>query len=86
MLTDPTQQTNLALNVSETIINLHRPYYAKALYDVDIVESIYKPSFYTVIERCGVSTNPENPSSTTILISDRSSSALLPTSILAFPL
>ena len=27
------KQTNLALNISETIINLHRPYYAKALYD-----------------------------------------------------
>ncbi|KAM5344358.1 hypothetical protein ACJ41O_012895 [Fusarium nematophilum] len=48
------QQTNLALNVSETIINLHRPYYAKALYDVDRVESIYKSSFYTVIERCAI--------------------------------
>ncbi|SPO00337.1 uncharacterized protein DNG_03182 [Cephalotrichum gorgonifer] len=48
------QQTNLALNVSETIINLHRPYYAKALYDVDRDESPYKSSFYTVIERCGI--------------------------------
>ncbi|KAI9147388.1 hypothetical protein HJFPF1_12408 [Paramyrothecium foliicola] len=27
------QQMNLALNTCETIINLHRPYYAKALYD-----------------------------------------------------
>lgn len=53
-LTGTKQQTNLALNISETIINLHRPYYAKALYDVDRVESIYKSSFYTVIERCGV--------------------------------
>lgn len=50
------KQTNFALNISETIINLHRPYYAKALYDVDRVESIYKPSFYTVIERCGAGT------------------------------
>ncbi|KAI0886892.1 fungal-specific transcription factor domain-containing protein [Annulohypoxylon maeteangense] len=48
------QQTNLALNVSETIINLHRPYYAKALYEVDSIESIYKSSFYTVIERCAI--------------------------------
>lgn len=46
---------NLALNVSETIINLHRPYYAKALYDIDDrVKSIYAPSFLTVIERCAV--------------------------------
>ncbi|CAI6088301.1 unnamed protein product [Clonostachys chloroleuca] len=48
------QQSNFALNVSETIINLHRPYYAKALYEVDRVESIYKTSFYTVIERCAI--------------------------------
>ncbi|KAJ0104372.1 hypothetical protein J7T55_011156 [Diaporthe amygdali] len=34
-LTSNNQQTNLALNISETVINLHRPYYAKALYDVD---------------------------------------------------
>ncbi|KAK2600059.1 hypothetical protein QQS21_005223 [Conoideocrella luteorostrata] len=48
------QQTNLALNVSETVINLHRPYYARALYDVDRVEHIYKPSFYAVIEHCAI--------------------------------
>ncbi|VUC36500.1 unnamed protein product [Clonostachys rosea] len=48
------QQSNFALNVSETVINLHRPYYAKALYEVDRVESIYKTSFYTVIERCAM--------------------------------
>lgn len=60
-LTDIIQQTNLALNVSETIINLHRPYYAKALYDVDRFESIYKSSFYTVIERCGVSIRSKHP-------------------------
>ncbi|CVL07393.1 uncharacterized protein FMAN_14333 [Fusarium mangiferae] len=53
-LTISFQQTNLALNVSETIINLHRPYYARALYDADHSESIYKASFYTVVERCGI--------------------------------
>ncbi|KFZ06247.1 hypothetical protein V501_07591 [Pseudogymnoascus sp. VKM F-4519 (FW-2642)] len=50
------QQTNLALNISETIINLHRPYYAKALYD-DIdnyARSTYASSFFTVIERCAI--------------------------------
>ncbi|THC88982.1 hypothetical protein EYZ11_011566 [Aspergillus tanneri] len=48
------QQMNLALNISETIINLHRPYYAKALYEdkEDTVRSIYATSFLTVIERC----------------------------------
>ncbi|KAI2835855.1 hypothetical protein CBS11852_10088 [Aspergillus niger] len=49
------QQSNLALNISETIINLHRPYYAKALYDInERTKSIYAPSFLTVIERCGI--------------------------------
>ena len=61
-ITDLKQQTNLALNVSETIINLHRPYYAKALYEVDRAESIYKPSFYTVIERCGVRLSSDHKS------------------------
>lgn len=60
-MTDTNQQTNLALNISETIINLHRPYYAKTLYDVDNVdniESVYKHSFYTIIERCAVWDKP----------------------------
>jgi hypothetical protein len=52
---------NLALNISETIINLHRPYYAKALCDdiEDRVQSVYMPSFLTVVERCAVSTSAE---------------------------
>ncbi|KAL4901553.1 hypothetical protein BDW74DRAFT_187209 [Aspergillus multicolor] len=50
------QQMNLALNISETIINLHRPYYAKALYadNGDSVKSVYALSFLTVIERCAI--------------------------------
>ncbi|RSL70432.1 hypothetical protein CEP53_001842 [Fusarium sp. AF-6] len=48
------RQTNLALNLSETIINLHRPYYARVLHDANHSESIYKPSFYIVIERCAI--------------------------------
>ena len=51
------QQMNLALNISETIINLHRPYYAKALYE-DVQEGIMSPctpSFLAVVERCSVS-------------------------------
>ena len=50
------QQMNLALNISETIINLHRPYYAKALYE-DIENDgrgLYGPSYFTVIERCAI--------------------------------
>ncbi|KAI8666838.1 Fungal-trans domain-containing protein [Fusarium keratoplasticum] len=53
-LTISFQQTNLALNVSETIINLHRPYYARVLHDANHGESVYKPSFYIVIERCAI--------------------------------
>lgn len=54
--TNVDQQTNLALNISETVINLHRPYYAKALYDDvdDPVKSKYAPSFLAVVERCSV--------------------------------
>ncbi|KAF2014262.1 hypothetical protein BU24DRAFT_423267 [Aaosphaeria arxii CBS 175.79] len=50
------QQMNLAINISETFMNLHRPYYAKALYDEegDGSRSIYAPSFLTVIERCAM--------------------------------
>ncbi|KAL5330096.1 hypothetical protein ACEPPN_003620 [Leptodophora sp. 'Broadleaf-Isolate-01'] len=50
------RQTNLALNVSETIINLHRPYYAKALYEQidDRMKSAYASSFLAVIERCAI--------------------------------
>lgn len=48
------KQTNLALNIAETVINLHRPYYARALYDdvINPVKSRYAPSFLAVIERC----------------------------------
>ena len=55
-IADLVQQSNLALNICETIINLHRTYFAKALYDTkdDMVGSPYMPSFLTVIERCAV--------------------------------
>nr|XP_018263450.1 uncharacterized protein I303_03319 [Kwoniella dejecticola CBS 10117]OBR85608.1 hypothetical protein I303_03319 [Kwoniella dejecticola CBS 10117] len=50
------QQTSLALNISETIIFLHRPYFAKVLYSKteDRIRSVYAPSYLAVIERCGV--------------------------------
>ncbi|WVF69452.1 hypothetical protein IAT40_004229 [Kwoniella sp. CBS 6097] len=50
------QQTSLALNISETIIFLHRPYFAKALYSDtgDRMRSVYASSYLAVIERCGV--------------------------------
>lgn len=52
------KQVSLALNISETIINLHRPYYAKHLYDDidDSVASTYAPSYLSVVERCAVRT------------------------------
>ncbi|KAL4970486.1 fungal specific transcription factor domain-containing protein [Aspergillus stella-maris] len=55
-MTKSFQQSNLALNICETIINLHRPYYAKALYEDidDRLKSVYAPSFMTVIERCAM--------------------------------
>ncbi|KAK5094261.1 hypothetical protein LTS08_008681 [Lithohypha guttulata] len=50
------QQMNLAFNISETFINLHRPYYAKALYEDidDRLKSVYAQSFLAVIERCTI--------------------------------
>nr|XP_019051366.1 hypothetical protein I302_01815 [Kwoniella bestiolae CBS 10118]OCF30296.1 hypothetical protein I302_01815 [Kwoniella bestiolae CBS 10118] len=50
------QQTSLALNISETIIFLHRPYFARVLYSdtQDRVRSAYATSYLAVIERCGV--------------------------------
>jgi hypothetical protein len=55
-MTSSFQQTNLAINISETLINLHRPYYAKALYNQmdSRTKALYEPSFLTVIERCAV--------------------------------
>ncbi|KAH7070681.1 hypothetical protein BKA63DRAFT_545166 [Paraphoma chrysanthemicola] len=53
------QQMSLALNISETFINLHRPYYARALYGNvdDSLNMVYGPSFLTVIERCAIIIN-----------------------------
>ena len=50
------QQMNLSFNISETFINLHRPYYAKALYkDIDDdLRSLYAQSYLAVIERCTI--------------------------------
>lgn len=50
------QQTNLSFNISETFINLHRPYYAKALYEDidDRLRSVYAQSYLAVIERCTI--------------------------------
>lgn len=50
------QQMNLTFNISETFIDLHRPYYAKALYEDidDRVKSMYAQSYLAVIERCTI--------------------------------
>lgn len=53
------QQFTLALNISETILFLHRPYFAKALHErlQDPTRSLYGPSYLAVVERCNVSLN-----------------------------
>lgn len=63
---------NLELNISETIINLHRPYYAKALFDDidDSIKSEYAPSFLTVIERCAVGSNVECSYNSDLILAD----------------
>ena len=50
----------MALNICETIIWLHRPYYAKALYaeNDSRQSSDYVASYLAVIERCAVSLRP----------------------------
>ncbi|KAJ4987063.1 transcriptional regulatory protein C1F7.11c 2 [Stagonosporopsis vannaccii] len=50
------QRMNLAFNISETFINLHRPYYAKVLYNPndESIRSLCAPSFLTTIERCAI--------------------------------
>ncbi|GFZ52287.1 hypothetical protein JCM24511_10060 [Saitozyma sp. JCM 24511] len=50
------QQFTLALNISETILFLHRPYFAKALHErlQDPTRSLYGPSYLAVVERCNV--------------------------------
>lgn len=51
------QQFTLAMNINECYVHLHRPYFAKALYESpgDPTRSKYGPSYLTVVERCHVS-------------------------------
>ncbi|WVW85195.1 hypothetical protein I302_107233 [Kwoniella bestiolae CBS 10118] len=53
------QQSTLAINLSETFLFLHRPYYARALHDgsQDPTKSPFGPSFLAVVERCQVIIN-----------------------------
>ncbi|WRT69339.1 uncharacterized protein IL334_006323 [Kwoniella shivajii] len=48
------QQSTLAINLSETLLFLHRPYYAQALHDQseEPTKSSFGPSFLAVVERC----------------------------------
>lgn len=50
------QQFTLYLNISEAIIFLHRPYFARALHDTvpDPTLSVFGQSYLTVVERCNV--------------------------------
>ena len=51
------QQFTLAMNVCESFVLLHRPYFARALHESpkDPTKSIYAQSYLCVIERCNVS-------------------------------
>ncbi|WVQ67495.1 uncharacterized protein L199_005695 [Kwoniella botswanensis] len=53
------QQSTLAINLSETFLFLHRPYYARALHDAsqEPTKSSFGPSFLAVVERCQVIIN-----------------------------
>ncbi|OWZ37418.1 hypothetical protein C347_00109 [Cryptococcus neoformans AD2-60a] len=48
------QQFTLYVNISETLLFLHRPYFAKALHErlSDPTRSIYGQSYLSVVERC----------------------------------
>ncbi|BEI84665.1 hypothetical protein CcaverHIS002_0500660 [Cutaneotrichosporon cavernicola] len=50
------QQFTLYLNISEAIIFLHRPYFARALHDEvpDPTLSVFGQSYLTVVERCNL--------------------------------
>jgi hypothetical protein len=52
------QQFTLALNITETFLCLHRPYFVRALHERvdDPVRSALAQSYLTVVERCNVST------------------------------
>lgn len=51
------QQFTLALNVSESFLFLHRPYFARALHErkPDPTQTEFGQSYLSVIERCNVS-------------------------------
>ncbi|WVQ84767.1 hypothetical protein IAT38_006924 [Cryptococcus sp. DSM 104549] len=48
------QQFTFAMNISEVMVFLHRPYYARALHSSvdDPTRSVYGQSYLTVVERC----------------------------------
>ncbi|WWC67436.1 uncharacterized protein I206_101344 [Kwoniella pini CBS 10737] len=50
------QQFTLALNISEHVLFLHRPYFVMAMHDqpIDPTRSVYGRSYLAVIERCSV--------------------------------
>jgi hypothetical protein len=60
-----TQQFTLAINLSECLIFLHRPYFARALHESpgDPTRSAFGQSYLVVMERCnvGVAPPPRNP-------------------------
>lgn len=51
------QQFTIALNVSESLLFLHRPYFARALHErkADPTQTEFGQSYLCVVERCNVS-------------------------------
>jgi hypothetical protein len=50
------QQFTLAINISETVLFLHRPYFARALHarELDAARTEFGPSYLAVVERSSV--------------------------------
>ncbi|WVR04221.1 hypothetical protein IAU60_001221 [Kwoniella sp. DSM 27419] len=50
------QQFTLALNISEHVLFLHRPYFVMAMHDqpMDPTRSVYGRSYLAVVERCSI--------------------------------
>ncbi|WRT65255.1 uncharacterized protein IL334_002198 [Kwoniella shivajii] len=50
------QQFTLALNISEHVLFMHRPYFVMAMHDqpIDPTRSVYGRSYLAVVERCSV--------------------------------
>lgn len=75
-------QYTIALNISEQILHLQRPYFVMAMHDqpVDPTRSIYGHSYLAVVERCNVS--PDHPVSYVDTIGTRTGASISGTSLI----